>query len=146
MTQKRASDDWRYLRVAFAVVAVLLLAELAGWIVYRSVHDDPTALELTERCLRREKLLATESIAGDPIATTARGGALVTRVADDGVQVVIASSDEEAARRSRPPIGRTGRRIDLRLDVRGRVVYVWEAVRAPVARRSARRCTTAGTE
>ena len=98
MTQKRASDDWRYLRVGFAVVAVLLLAQLAGWIVHRSVRDDPTALELTERCLRREKLLAIESIAGDPVATTARGGALATRVAGNGVHLAIARSDEEAAR------------------------------------------------
>ena len=131
MTQKRASDDWRYLRVAFAVVAVLLLAQLAGWIVHRSVRDDPTALELTERCLRREKLLAIESIAGDPVATTARGGALATRVAGNGVHLAIARSDEEAARLADTYLRTEGRRIDLRLDVRGRVVYVWEAVRAP---------------
>ena len=60
VTERAPSDEWRYLRVAFAIVGCLVVAEPAGWIVYRSVHEGPTALELTERCLRREKLLQTE--------------------------------------------------------------------------------------
>ena len=68
MTELRAPDEWRYLRAACVVVAVLVAAELTGWVVYRSVHDDPTALELTEKCLRREKLLPIEPIVGDPVA------------------------------------------------------------------------------
>ena len=59
---------------------VLVVAQLAGWVVHRSVHHEPSALELTEKCLRREKLLPIESIGVDPIASTARGGALATRV------------------------------------------------------------------
>ena len=129
MTERAPSDDWRYLRVAFAVVGCLVVAETAGWIVYRSVHHGPTALERTERCLRREKLLQT-SVGGDEIARTAGGGALVTRVGGDGVQVVIASSDEDAAELEAAYRG-TGRRIELRLDVHGRVLYVWEPVRRP---------------
>ena len=127
MTAPRAADEWRYLRVAFAAVALLVVAELTGWIVYRHVHHGPTALELTDNCLRREKLLET-TLAGDPIARTAGGGNLVTRVGADGVQVVIASSDEEAAELE-AAYRRTGRRIELRLDVRGRVLYVWETLR-----------------
>ena len=46
------------------------------------MHEGPTALELTERCLRREKLLETTP-AADPIAATAGGGALLTRVGGD---------------------------------------------------------------
>ena len=115
--------------MAFAAVALLVVAELTGWIVYRHVHHGPTALELTERCLRREKLLETTA-AADPIAATAGGGALLTRVGGDTVQVVIASSEEEAAALE-AGYRRTGRRIDLRLDVRDRVLYVWEPVRRP---------------
>ena len=71
MTERAASEEWRYLRAAFAVVGCLALAETAGWLVYRAVHEGPTALELTERCLRREKLLETTP-AADPIASDGR--------------------------------------------------------------------------
>jgi hypothetical protein len=129
VNERAASEEWRYLRAAFAVVGCLALAETAGWLGYRAVHEGPTALELTERCLRREKLLETIP-AADPIAATAGGGALLTRVGGDAVQVVIASSEEEAAALE-AAYRRTGRRIDLRLDVRDRVLYVWEPVRRP---------------
>ncbi len=120
------------MRAACAFVAVLVVAELVGWHVYRSVHHGPTALELTEKCLRREKLLPIESLTGDPIARTARGGTLATRVEGNGVQVVIATSDDEAARLEAAYL-RTGRKIRLRLDVRGHVLYVWEMPRSAVA-------------
>ena len=130
MTELRAHDEWRYLRAACVVVLVLVAAELTGWAVYRSVHDEPTALELTEKCLRREKLLPIESLSGDEIGMAARGGTLATRVEGNGVQVVIAKSDEEAAQLADAYLG-TGRRIRLRLDVRGHVLYVWELPRVP---------------
>ena len=131
LTERRATDEWRYLRAGCVVVAALVAAELAGWVVYRSVRDAPTALELTEKCLRREKLLPIEPIVGDPVALTAGGGALATRVLGNGVHVVIAKSDEEAARLVATYLSTAGRNIKIRLDERGRVIYVWEAVRAP---------------
>ena len=130
MTEQRPAEEWRYVGVALAVVGVLVVAQVAGWLVYRSVHHGPTALELTEKCLRREKLLAVDSARNDPIARTARGGALVTRVEDNGVQVAIARTEEEAQRLAAAYLA-TGRKIELRLDVRGNVVYVWEAPREP---------------
>jgi hypothetical protein len=130
VTELRSPDEWRYLRVACALVVVLVVAQFAGWVVYRSVHHDPSALELTEKCLRREKLLPIESIGVDPIASTAHGGALATRVEGNGVQVVIATSDEEAEELATTYL-MTGRKIELRLDVRGRVLYVWELPRLP---------------
>lgn len=130
MTEPRPAEEWRYLGVALAVVGVLVVAQVAGWLVYRSVHHGPTALELTEKCLRREKLLAVDAARNDPIARTARGGALVTRVEDNGVQVAIARTKEEARQLAAAYLA-TGRRIELRLDVRGNVVYVWEAPREP---------------
>jgi hypothetical protein len=126
-----AADEWRYLRAACVVVSVLVVAELVGWIVYRSSPHGLTALELTERCLRREKLLPIESIGADPIASGARGGALATRVEGNGVHVAIARSDEEAAELADAYLRTAGRKIRLRLEVRGHVVYVWEAPREP---------------
>jgi hypothetical protein len=125
---ERPTEEWRYLRGGLALVAVLVVTQLTGWMVYSSVHRDPSALELTERCLRREKLLAVDSIGTDPIARSAHGGALSTRVEGNGVHVVFATSDEEAAELATAYL-RTGRKIELRLDVRGRVLYVWEKPR-----------------
>ena len=130
MTESHAADEWRYLRVACALVSVLVAAQVVGWFVYRSVHDEPTALELTEKCLRREKLLGVTLAASDPIAGTARGGTLATRVGDNGVVVAIAASDDEAAELADAYLA-TGRKIELRLDRRDRVIYVWELPRAP---------------
>lgn len=131
MTEPRPADEWRYLRAACVLVIVLVVAQVGGWLVYRSVHHEPTALELTEKCLRREKLLAVESVVKDPIASTARGGALATRVEENGVVVAIAKSDDEAEELADTYRRTVGRKIELRLDVRGRVVYVWELPRLP---------------
>jgi hypothetical protein len=139
VTGQRPADEWRYLRAACATVAVLVVAQLAGWLVYRSVHDEPTALDLTQKCLRREKLLPIESIAGDEIAGTARGGAIATRVEGNGVHVAIAKSEAEA-RELADAYLQTGRNIENRLDVRGRVVYVWEAVHSPTQRQTMYDC------
>lgn len=124
------ASEWRYLRAACVIVALLVVAQLGGWLVYRSVHHGPTPLELTEQCLRREKLLAVEP-ATSGIAATARGGALATRVEGNGVVVLIAKSDREAAELSGEYRRTEGRHIDLRLEVRGRVVYVWEQPKRP---------------
>jgi len=130
VTGPQATDEWRALRIGFAVVAALLVAEVAGWLVYRSVHDAPTPLELTERCLRREKLLRTGPVGEHPIARGAGGGALATRVEDNGVVVSIAESEREADELAELYL-RTGRKIELRLDRRGRVLYEWELLRRP---------------
>ena len=115
------------------IVGVIVVVELGGWLVYRSVHHGPTALELTEKCLRREKLLTIESLDGDTIAESARGGALATRVEGNGVHLAIATSDSEAAELANEYLRTAGRQIDLRLDVHGRVLYVWEAPQRPTA-------------
>jgi hypothetical protein len=133
VTEPRPADEWRYLRVAFAAVLLLVVAELTGSIVYGYVHQEATALELTEKCLRREKLLPIESIEGDAIAGTARGGALASRVEGNGVHVAIAESDDEAQRLASAYLTTEGRRIQDRLEVRGHVVYVWERPGVPSA-------------
>lgn len=133
MSVPPACDEWRYLRAACVIVGVIVLVELGGWLVYRSVHHGPTALELTEKCLRREKLLTIESLDGDTIAESARGGALATRVEGNGVHLAIATSDSEAAELAKEYLRTAGRQIDLRLDVHGRVLYVWEAPQRPTA-------------
>lgn len=124
------ASEWRYLRAACVVVVLLVVAQVGGWLVYRSVHHAPTPLELTETCLRREKLLTVEPATAG-IAGTARGGALATRVDENGVVILFAKSDEEAAELAAEYRRTEGRKIDLRLEPRGRVVYVWEQPKRP---------------
>ena len=124
-------EEWRYLRAGFVIVLALVVAQVGGWLVYRAVHDEPSALELTEKCLRREKLLPVEPVRGDPIAARARGGALATRVEGNGVYVVIAKSEDEAIELANAYLATAGRKIEIRLERRGKVVYVWELVRVP---------------
>ena len=131
MSEARASDDWRYLRVAFLVVLAFAVAQLAGWLVYRTVSDETTALSETEQCLRREKLLPVASVRDDPVARSARGGALATRVEGNGVHVAIATSDAEAAAIVAAYLETTGRNVETRLERRGRVVYLWEQALPP---------------
>ena len=131
MKETRASDEWRYLRVAFVVVLAFVVAQVAGWLVYRSAHHGPTALSLTDRCLRREKLLSVGPVRDDPVARSAPGGALATRVEGNGVHVAIATSDAEAAALVATYLENTGRNVETRLERRGRVVYLWEQAVAP---------------
>jgi hypothetical protein len=65
------------------------------------------------------------------VAATARGGALATRVEGNGVHVAIATSDAEAAELVASYLETTGRSVELRLERRGHVVYLWEQAVAP---------------
>lgn len=130
--------EWRYLRGAFVVLAGLLFFEIAGWLVYRAVHEETPPLELTVRCLTREKLLEVGP-ATDPIAASARGGWVATRVEGNGVHVAIAQSGSEAERLAGYYRDVAG---DLagRLERRGKVVYLWEGVATPTQRQTMYDC------
>ncbi len=134
-----ADWEWRYLRVAFLAVAALLLLEIAGWLVYRVVHEETPPIELTVRCLTREKRLKIGPATDDPIAASARGGWVATRVEGNGVHVAIARSGSEAERLLGYYQDVAG---DLagRLERRGKVVYVWEGVATPTQRQTMYDC------
>ncbi len=134
-----ADWEWRYLRGAFLAVAVLLLLEIAGWLVYRVVHEETPPIELTVRCLTREKRLEIRPATDDPIAASARGGWVATRVEGNGVHVAIARSGSEAERLLGYYKDVAG---DLagRLERRGKVVYLWEGVATPTQRQTMYDC------
>ena len=82
--------EWRYLRGALAALAVVIALQVAGWLVYRVVHEETPPLQETVRCLTREKLLelttATDPIAAgyatlDPAETTPNRAAWLERFA-----------------------------------------------------------------
>ncbi len=102
---------------------VVVVAQLVVGVAWSLGHDDPTVLELTRRCLEREKGLTVEPTHGDVVAESARGGSLLTVVEGGLVTVSIATSlaEVERLRNRYVAAGDPGRR----LDVRGRYVNLW---------------------
>jgi hypothetical protein len=131
--------EWRYLRWALVAITAFLVLEVAGWLVYRVVHEETPPLELTIRCLTREKLLDVRVVSDDPIAESASRGSVATRVEGNGVHVAIAGSKSEAERLVGYYTDVAG---DLagKLEQRGKVVYLWEGVASPTQRQTMYDC------
>lgn len=133
-----AGWEWPYLRGALVAVAALVALQLGGWLVYRVVHEETPPLAETIRCLTREKLLELTATT-DPIAASARGGWVATRVEGNGVHVAIARSTSEAERLVDLYRSVAGELIG-RLERRGKVVYLWEGVSTPTQRQTMYDC------
>jgi hypothetical protein len=131
--------EWRYLRGALVGVAVFLCVEIVGWQVYEAVHEETAPFDETVRCLTREKLLVLDESAADPIAASAGGGWLATRVEGNGVHVAIARSGSEAERLVEL-YGTVAGDLEGRIERRGRVVYLWEGVSTPTQRQTMYDC------
>jgi hypothetical protein len=117
----------------------LLILEVSGWLVYRAVHEETPPLELTVRCLTREKLLDVRPATDDPIAESASRGAIATRVEGLGVHVAIARSESEAERLA-GYYESVASELEGRLEQRGKVVYLWEGVASPTQRQTMYDC------
>jgi hypothetical protein len=118
----RPLTDARAARLGLAVAVVIVGAQAAVGAAWSLSHDDPTELELTRRCLEREKGLTIEDPTDDPVAQSARGGALRTVVEGNLVTLSVATSQAEVERlRAAYAKGDPG----VRLDVRGRYVALW---------------------
>jgi hypothetical protein len=77
--------------------------------------------------------------ATDPIAASARGGWVATRVEGNGVHAAIAHSTSEAERLA-DLYKSVGGQLTGRLERRGKVVYVWEGVASPTQRQTMYDC------
>jgi hypothetical protein len=133
-----ADWEWRYLRGALVAVVALVALQIGGWLVYRVVHEETPPLGETIRCLTREKLLELTP-ATDPIAASARGGWVATRVEGNGVHAAIARSTSEAERLVDLYRSVAGE-LTGRLERRGKVVYIWEGVSTPTQRQTMYDC------
>ena len=131
--------EWRYLRGALIALAAVVAVQIAGWLVYRAVHEETPPLQETIRCLTREKLLVLDAAATDPIAASARGGWVATRVEGNGVHAAIARSTSEAERLVDLYQSVAGE-LTGKLERRGKVVYVWEGVASPTQRQTMYDC------
>ena len=130
--------EWKYLRGAFVAVVAIIVLQIAGSLVYRVVHEETPPLAETIRCLTREKLLELTN-AIDPIAASAKGGWVATRVEGNGVHAAIARSTSEAERLFDLYQSVAGE-LAGRLERRGKVVYLWEAVSTPTQQQTMYDC------
>jgi hypothetical protein len=131
-------SEWTALRAGLAVVGVLVVVALADWGVATARYEDP-GFEQLQRCLVEERG-APVSETRDPIALTAKLGALQTVIETNPVTISVADDEEEAARivaRYAAVAGDLG----ARLEQRGRTVYLWEREPSPTQRQALFNCT-----
>ena len=125
--------EWPFVRVALLIVLAVAVLEVSGWLIYESVHEEPTALAQTAKCLRNEKGIGVDVNVRDPIARSADGGALVTTVEGNRVTVSIGSSDREAER-IESAYNAVAAALAGRLERRGHTVYLWDFPSSPTQR------------
>jgi hypothetical protein len=116
-------DERRAARLGLSAAAVVVLVQLGVGAAWSLRNDDPTELDLTRRCLERDKGLTIEATTEDSVAASASGGTLRTVVEGGLVTVSVAGSHAEverlrAAYATHDDPGR-------RLDVHGRYVFFW---------------------
>ena len=126
MTERRAA------RLGVLGALILVAAQLGVGAAWSLTHDDLTEVELTRRCLEREKGLTVEPTRDDPVAATARGGTLRTVVEGGLVTLSVATSEAEVERlrAAYEAAGNPG----PRLDVHGRYVALWLRPPSPTQR------------
>lgn len=139
MTGDPANIEWRMLRIALGVVAVILVADVVGWKIHDLLYPEPTRLEQTIRCLNNEKGVATVVPAGDPLADSAGSGSLSTTIEGNGVTVALAESTEEAGR-IESGYRAVADNLVGRLERRDRSVYLWRSTSSPTQRQSMYDC------
>jgi hypothetical protein len=132
-------SEWGFAVFGMSCCALLVAAIIAGWQVYERVHHEPSRLNLTIRCLTRERGLTIDRGESDALAAGASAGWLATVVEGNGVHIAIAGSAREAAR-----IAASYAVVaDLRagqLEQRGSHVYLWAEPSSPTQRQTVYDC------
>jgi hypothetical protein len=132
MTERRSA------RLGLLGALAVVLAQVGVASAWSITHDDLTTLDLTRRCLEREKGLVVEPTTGDPVASAARGGTLRTVVEGGLVTLSIAASEAEVER-LRAAYDAEGNGVP-RLDVHGRYLALWLRAPSPTQRQATYDC------
>jgi hypothetical protein len=132
-------DEWLGVRIGLLAASALVALSFVSWGVETASTDEPSRLAETHLCLQREKLLTVEPAKRDPIAARAREGALATRIEGNGVHILLTRSQREAKRLA-DAYARIGGELTGRLEVRGRIVYLWEGPSTPTQRQTVYDC------
>ena len=131
--------EWRLFVAGLVGVVALLAAATVGWAIWELIHDEPTRFERTSRCLREEKGLVLRPVERDAIALSADDGALMTTVEGNNVTLVMATTDDRAARIEQDYRSVGATEPDT-LERRGRTVYLWELPSSPTQRQTLYDC------
>jgi hypothetical protein len=136
-----ASDrlEWVYLRLAFVLVGVLVVADIGAWKVHDVAHPRPTRLERTVFCLSDNKGVIATVPAGEPVADSARAGSLRATIEGNEVTAALAKSESEAMKLEQY-YRAVGGDLTGRLERRGRSVFVWKFVSSPTQRQAMYDC------
>jgi hypothetical protein len=123
VTDLDTRSEWAYLRAGLALVGALIATALIGWGVQTARYED-RGFEQVSDCLQFEKGVPFDTLR-DPIAQSAKLGALRMVIETNGVTMSVAGDAEEAGRLAAAYRSVAGE-LGTRLEVRGRIVYLWD--------------------
>ena len=121
-------------------VAVIATASVIGSISYNVGHHDPTRFDRMVTCLTEVKGVQITIPTRDPIAESAKVGALLTTVEGNPVTVSVARSEKEADKLVRNYHSVAGELAD-RLERRETSVYLFANPASPTQRQILYDCT-----
>jgi hypothetical protein len=121
---RRAERRW--VLIGVVVAALMVGAQVVGGAVREGMTDEPSRLELVERCLT-ERSVSFERVSGDPIAESAARGSIRTKVEGTSVTIALGDSEDDAERlyQTYADVATPGV-VGTRLDRRRKVVFLWD--------------------
>ncbi len=108
-----------------ALVAALIAAQVVAGLVRVATTDEPSHLELVQTCLS-ERSIPFEPVVEDPVALSARRGALRTTVDGNAVTVALGDSERDAERVFDAYTAVGNADVPSRLERRRKVVFLWD--------------------
>jgi hypothetical protein len=123
-----------------ALAAVIVAAQALAGLVREATTDEPSHMELVQTCLT-ERSVPFEPVVGDPIALSAKRGALRTSVEGNSVTVTLGGSESDAARvvDAYTAVGTAD--VASRLERLRKVVLLWDVPPTTVQREFMELCT-----
>jgi hypothetical protein len=116
----------RWVIIGVVAVASLLCLQVVAGVAREIVSDQPSFLEKVQTCLV-ERDTPFEVVSGDPIAMSAKRGALRTSVDGNAVTVALGGSEDDAERlHDTYAAVATADVVQTLLDRRRKVVFLWE--------------------
>lgn len=117
----------RWVRIGLVVVGVVALVQVVAGTVRTAVAPGPSALERVEKCLT-ERSTPFQTVTDDPVAQSAGRGALRTTVEGNPVTFALGRSEGDARRVYDDYTAvMSSDAASARLDLHGRVVFLWDA-------------------
>ena len=115
----------RWIAIGVCLTVSLLATQLVVGLVRQLVHPPPSYLQKVETCLTERGKKFAPAL-GDPIAQSAKRGALRTTLGGNSVTIVLGGSEKDAARiyADYAEVGSAGF-VRTQLEQHRKVVFVW---------------------